>query len=111
MNQTMTGPGPRRAITRELVERFLAARTAADRRAAAQREAVAAAPPPAPDRPPRVIGYARVSTDDQTTALQMDALWAAGCDKIHEEQISGAARVCGRCPEIVHPEVELRARV
>ena len=41
-----------------------------------------------------IWGYARVSTDEQTTALQLDALIAAGVprENLVEEQISGAAK-------------------
>jgi DNA invertase Pin-like site-specific DNA recombinase len=36
------------------------------------------------------IGYARVSTDDQNLALQLDALRQAECTKVYEDHLSGA---------------------
>ncbi len=40
----------------------------------------------------RLIGYARVSTEDQAHDAQLDELRAAGCDVIHQEHGSGASR-------------------
>jgi DNA invertase Pin-like site-specific DNA recombinase len=40
----------------------------------------------------RLVGYARVSTDEQGTDPQLDELRAAGCGTFHEEHASGADR-------------------
>ena len=43
-----------------------------------------------------LIGYARVSTEDQKLDLQHDALRAAGCERTFDEKVSGAG---ARLPE------------
>lgn len=52
-----------------------------------------------------VIGYARVSTDDQDESLQIDALRAAGCERIYADRSSGAIR---ERPELTNALRDLR---
>jgi len=50
------------------------------------------------------IGYARVSTGDQNLDAQIDELEEAGCEKIYQEEISGAAKSrpeLDRCLEVL----------
>lgn len=47
------------------------------------------------------IGYARVSTKDQSLNLQKDALKKAGCQKIYSEQISGTKTDRAKLDEMI----------
>jgi DNA invertase Pin-like site-specific DNA recombinase len=42
--------------------------------------------------PDMLIGYARVSTEDQDLTLQRAALKDVGCKRIHEEKVTGTKR-------------------
>lgn len=55
--------------------------------------------------PGKLIGYARVSTEDQDLRLQRDALEAAGCWNIYEEKRSASK---GKRPELELALTDLR---
>lgn len=48
-----------------------------------------------------MIGYARVSTQDQNLDLQIDALKKAGCEKIYQEQLSASLEERPKLSEMV----------
>lgn len=52
-----------------------------------------------------LIGYARVSTDEQTSDPQLDALRGAGCDRVFLDAQSGASRAR---PELRRAKAALR---
>lgn len=39
-----------------------------------------------------ILGYARVSTEDQNLDAQLDALTAAGAERVYSERISGSGK-------------------
>src|SRR5215203_3025945 len=53
-----------------------------------------------------LIGYARVSTHDQTLDLQLDALKAAGCERLFKDIVSGKSTQRPRLDEAL---LQLRA--
>ena len=53
-----------------------------------------------------IIGYARVSTKEQSLDAQIDRLKEAGCEKVFEEKVSGASKVQ---PELEKMLDQLRA--
>lgn len=53
-----------------------------------------------------LVGYARVSTEDQDLTLQRAALMGAGCKRVYEEKVSGAKRAR---PELTRMLDQLRA--
>jgi DNA invertase Pin-like site-specific DNA recombinase len=62
-------------------------------------------PGPSGNASGRLLGYARVSTEDQATDAQTDELTAAGCATIYQEHGSGASRAR---PELARLMREIR---
>lgn len=56
------------------------------------------------------IGYARVSTKDQSLSMQIDELKQAGCTQIHEQIASGAKTARPVLDEIIRNLSHLEIR-
>ncbi|WP_419739532.1 recombinase family protein [Ruegeria sp.] len=54
-----------------------------------------------------IIGYARVSTDDQNLDSQTDALSAAGAEKVFADRISGSKRARSELDKMCREHSEL----
>ena len=54
-----------------------------------------------------LIGYARVSTQEQDTAAQVAALKAAGCEEIYKEKASGGRWDRPKLQELVTRAVDM----
>lgn len=66
--------------------RFVAAKTSSEKKTLAKKSTVKTSP----NDKGLLIGYARVSTQDQNLELQTEALQKAGCKKIFEDRASGS---------------------
>ena len=53
-----------------------------------------------------ILGYARVSTQDQNLERQLDQLEQAGCERIYQEKITGTKK---ERPELMKLIDQLRA--
>ncbi|BET96830.1 recombinase family protein [Xenorhabdus taiwanensis] len=54
-----------------------------------------------------LIGYARVSTAEQDTALQTDALNKAGFDRIFEDTVSRTKAECPGLTAVLIPKLDI----